>query len=84
MRIGVVSSSSKVKKLNEEQKKEQDEAKGVLIDLLTSMLAKPQSFLREVANTCFKFFCVDCINESNLMSLLNIVSTANAEAGDIM
>jgi len=48
------------------------------------MLTKPQSFLREVANTCFKFFCVDCVNDANLMSLLTIVSTANAEADDIM
>ena len=48
------------------------------------MLTKPQSFLREVANTCFKFFCVDCVNEANLMSLLTIVGTANADAGDIM
>ena len=84
MGIGNFQASNKVKKLSEEQKMAQDEAKGVLIDLLTSMLAKSQSFLREVANTCFKFFCVDCINENNLMSLLTIVSTANADAGEIM
>ena len=48
------------------------------------MLAKPQSFLREAANMCFKNFCVDCIDEASLARLLGIVSTANKEAGEFM
>ena len=56
----------------------------MLIDFLTSMLTKPQSFLREVANTCFKHFCVKCVDETNLWRLLGIVGTANKEADDFM
>jgi hypothetical protein len=55
-----------------------------LVDFLTSLLAKPQSYLREVANMCFKNFCVDAIEHTNLARLLEIISAPNKEAGDFM
>ena len=80
--LGLTSSPQKKRKNSEQAKT--DEAKSVLIDLLTSMLAKPQSFLREAANQCFKNFCVDSLDESSLARLLGIVGTANKEAGEFM
>ena len=56
----------------------------VLVDFLTSMLTKPQAFLREVANLCFKNFCVQALNSDDLSRLLTIVSTPNHEAGEFM
>ena len=55
----------------------------MLIDFLTSMLTKPQSFLREVANQCFKQFAL-CVDEQGLARLLGIVATPNQEAGEFM
>lgn len=81
--IDKVQTGKKAKK-TEEEEAAQKEAQSVLIDFLTSMLTKPQSFLREVANTCFKHFCVKCVDEENLWRLLGIVGTANKEAGDFM
>ena len=59
------------------------EAQNVLIDFLTSMLTKPQSFLREVANQCFKQYAL-CVDEQGLARLLGIVATPNQEAGAFM
>ena len=54
------------------------------MDLLTSMLAKPQSFLRESANNCFKHFCTTCLDNDSISRLLGIVSTPNQEADAYM
>lgn len=54
--------SKKARKVDEAELAAAKEAQGVLIDFLTSMLAKPQSFLREVANLCFKHFCAESVN----------------------
>ena len=81
--IDRIQTNKKAKKTEEEEPAAK-EAQSVLIDFLTSMLTKPQSFLREVANTCFKHFCVQCVDESNLWRLLGIVGTANKEADDFM
>lgn len=54
------------------------------MDLLTSMLAQPQSFLRESANNCFKHFCTTCLDNDSLSRLLGIVSTPNQEADAFM
>ena len=56
----------------------------MLVDFLTSMLTKPQSFLREVANTCFKHFSPSFLDEDSLTRLLAIISTPNEAAGDFM
>lgn len=77
--IATVQTSKKTKDTTERQ-----EAQHVLVDFLTSMLTKPQSFLREVANACFRHFCVECVDEASLWRLLGIVGTANQEAGDFM
>ena len=61
-----------------------DEAKSILIDFLTSMLAKPQSFLRDVANNCFKQFAPEFLDEEALGRLITIVATPNQEADGFM
>ena len=61
---------------NEERLK----ALGVLTDFLVGLLAKPQSFLRDVANFTFKQFCTEVPAET-LGNLLKIVVTPNVEAG---
>ena len=48
------------------------------------MLTKPQAFLREVANLCFKNFCVNSLDTEALVRLLTIVSTPNLQAGEFM
>lgn len=50
----VKENTHKKAKRNSEDETNKKEAQSVLIDFLTSMLTKPQSFLREVANSCFK------------------------------
>lgn len=54
------------------------------MDFLISMLTKPQSFLREVANTCFQHFSTNCLDDNGLERLLAIVATPNNEAGNFM
>ena len=54
------------------------------MDFLTSLLTKPQSFLRDVANYCFKQFCTESLDDDTLNRLLKIVSTKNQEAGEFM
>ena len=82
--IDKVKISSKKAKLDDETIKERKEAQTVLLDFLTSLLTKPQAFLREVANLCFKNFCVQALDSENLQRLLTIVSTPNHEAGEFM
>lgn len=43
---------------------EQKEAFKILFDLLMSMLTKPQSFLRDMANYVFKSFCAELDEET--------------------
>ena len=57
-----------------------NEALSVLTDFLVGLLAKPQSFLRDVANFTFKQFCTEVPAET-LGNLLKIVLTPNVEAG---
>ena len=52
----------------------------MLTDFLVGLLAKPQSFLRDVANFTFKQFCTEVPAET-LGNLLKIVLTPNVEAG---
>jgi len=40
--------------------------------------------LREVANLCFKNFCVNSLDTDSLVRLLTIVSTPNLQAGEFM
>jgi len=82
--IDTVKSSSKKAKRTSEDNTARIEAQGVLIDFLTSLLTKPQSFLREVANACFKQFCVECLDEEGIARLMGIVATPNAEADGFM
>ena len=77
----VASSNKKAKKEVPDQKQE---ALGVLIDFLTSLLTKPQSYLRDVVNNCFKHFCVAAMDRENLDRILQIISTKNQEAGQFM
>lgn len=82
--LTTVSTSNKKQKKDNDDKAVQSEAKTVLMDLLTSMLAQPQSFLRESANNCFKHFCTTCLDNDSLSRLLGIVSTPNQEADAFM
>ena len=59
---------------------EHTEALGVLTDFLVGLLAKPQSFLRDVANFTFKQFCTE-VPADTLANLIKIVITPNVEAG---
>jgi hypothetical protein len=63
--------------INEEERMK---ALSVLTDFLVGLLAKPQSFLRDVANFTFKQFCTEVPTET-LNNLLKIVLTPNVEAG---
>ena len=40
--------------------------------------------MREVANLCFKNFCVNSLDSDSLLRLLTIVSTPNQQAGEFM
>ena len=40
--------------------------------------------MREVANLCFKNFCVKSLDTDTLVRLLTIVSTPNQQAGEFM
>ena len=51
--VSTVSATKKAKK-NESDQQKNLEAQRVLIDFLTSLLTKPQSYLRDVVNNCFK------------------------------
>ena len=75
---------SKKQKLSAEKEESQAEARHILIDFLTSLLARPQAFLREMANSCFKNFCVDFLDQKGFEQLISIVKTPNTEAGQFM
>lgn len=62
---------------------QKQEALGVLNDFLISLLAKPQSFLRDVANFTFKQFCTE-VSPASLANLLKIVQTPNVEANQML
>jgi hypothetical protein len=64
-------------------KEERDEALSVLTDFLISLLTKPQSFLRDVANFTFKQFCTE-VPAASLQNLLKIVQTPNIEANQML
>jgi predicted Zn-dependent peptidase len=51
----------------------------VLFDFLVSLLTKPQSILRDLANFVFKQFATE-ISPKALANLLDIVQTPNVEA----
>lgn len=82
--IMVSENSNKKRKESADKKEAQLEAESNLMDFLISMLTKPQSFLREVANTCFQHFSTSCIDGNSLERLLAIVATPNKEAGVFM
>ena len=56
-----------------------EEALDVLVDFLISLLTKPQSFLRDIANFTFKQFCTQ-LSAKALANLVSIVQTPNVEA----
>ena len=62
---------------------ERGEALKVLFDVLVAQLMKQQSFVREMANFVFKQFSAELDAES-LANLLNIVSTPNERATDMV
>eukprot|EP00352_Strombidinopsis_acuminata_P004292 CAMPEP_0176386886 /NCGR_PEP_ID=MMETSP0126-20121128/36303_1 /TAXON_ID=141414 ORGANISM="Strombidinopsis acuminatum, Strain SPMC142" /NCGR_SAMPLE_ID=MMETSP0126 /ASSEMBLY_ACC=CAM_ASM_000229 /LENGTH=135 /DNA_ID=CAMNT_0017754105 /DNA_START=1342 /DNA_END=1749 /DNA_ORIENTATION=- len=67
-------------KANDEERAKAHE---VLFDLLISLLAKQQSFLRELANFVFKHFCNE-LDKGTLANLIKIISTPNDEASGFM
>lgn len=58
---------------------DQGEALDVLVDFLISLLTKPQSFLRDIANFTFKQFCTQ-LSAKALANLVTIVQTPNVDA----
>jgi DNA polymerase phi len=58
---------------------QRSEALDVLVDFLISLLTKPQSFLRDIANFTFKQFCTE-VSPKALANLVQIVQTPNIEA----
>ena len=61
---------------------ERSEALRVLFDLMISLLAKANSFLREIANYVFKQFCGELDGES-LDQILKIISTPNEKVAEM-
>jgi len=74
--------SIKKQQLNSKIIEERGEALRVLFDLLTSLLAKANSFLREMANYVFKQFCSE-LDESSLDQLLKIIATPNEKVAEM-
>ncbi len=62
---------------------ERREALDVLFDFLVSLLTKPQSVLRDIANFTFKQFCTE-ISQKALANLIDIVQTPNTEASKML
>jgi hypothetical protein len=67
---------------NNKHVEERAEALKVLFDLLISLLAKANSFLREIANYVFKQFCSE-LDEGSLDQLLKVVSTPNEKVAEM-
>ena len=61
---------------------ERSEALKVLFDLMISLLAKANSFLREIANYVFKQFCGE-LDEESLDQILKIISTPNDKVAEM-
>uniref|UniRef100_A0A7S3FXQ0 Uncharacterized protein n=1 Tax=Strombidium rassoulzadegani TaxID=1082188 RepID=A0A7S3FXQ0_9SPIT len=78
------SSSKKVKVCEGGAGDSKQQVMTALVDFLTSMLTKPHSFLREIANQCFKQFSSEDLPRASLERLLLIVSTPNNKAGEFM
>ena len=55
----------------------------MLIDLLISLLTRPQAFLRDAANHTFRQF-VSLVDDEALDSMLKIAATRNEEAGQFL
>ncbi len=86
LKLGLQNSGESTKRQKKDKKPstpktaDYNEALSVLTDFLVGLLAKPQSFLRDVANFTFKQFCTEVPAET-LGNLLKIVLTPNVEAG---
>lgn len=81
--LGLKEITASHKKAKKEDSDNRQEAHGVLIDFLTSLLTKPQSYLRDVVNNCFKHFCATMDHES-LDSILEIIGSKNQDAGQYL
>jgi len=68
--------------INNKQGEERQEALKVLFDLLISLLAKANSFLREIANYVFKQFCSE-LDEGSLEQLLKVIATPNEKVAEM-
>ena len=60
------------------------QARQVLVDLLISLLTRPQAFLRDQANFVFRAFCTDCLDDDTLDSMFKIICSRNEEAGQYL
>lgn len=67
-------------KIEDSNDKNKKEAYNVLVDFLIGLLDKPHSFMRDLANYCFKNFCLDALDGEGIERLLRIISTKNEEA----
>ena len=54
-----------------------------MTDFLISLLTKPQSFLRDIANFTFKQFCTE-VSSKALANLIDIVQTPNVDANKML
>lgn len=68
--------------MKSEAAEERKEALRVLFDFLISLLAKANSFLREIANYVFKQFCSE-LDEESLDQLLKVISTPNEKVAEM-
>ena len=79
--LGLASSDEQGKR--SKKKIDQTEALDILVDFLISLLTKPQSFLRDIANFTFKQFCTQ-ISPKALSNLAGIIQTPNSEANKML
>jgi DNA polymerase phi len=79
--LGLASSDEQGKR--SKKKADQTEALDILVDFLISLLTKPQSFLRDIANFTFKQFCTQ-ISPKALSNLAKIILTPNSEANKML
>ena len=80
-KLGLASSDEQGKR--SKKKTDQTEALDILVDFLISLLTKPQSFLRDIANFTFKQFCTQ-ISPKALSNLAGIIQTPNSEANKML
>lgn len=81
LKLGAKQALSNKRAKNDDQ--ERNKAHQVLFDILISLLAKQQSFLRELANFVFKHFCVE-MDQGTLANLIKIISTPNDMASGLL